>query len=109
MVRTDHGSLRWLLNFKQPEGQLARWIEILSMYEMTVEHRPGTHHRNADALSRRPCGKCKYDPDWEVNLRRGMEIEPRKSLVSVVKVKMNQSKPMMKNFLLSTCRLRTRK
>lgn len=26
-LRTDHGSLRWLQNFKKPEGQLARWIE----------------------------------------------------------------------------------
>ena len=23
-VRTDHASLRWLLNFRQPEGQIAR-------------------------------------------------------------------------------------
>ena len=28
-IRTDHGSLRWLLNFKDPEGQVARWIQIL--------------------------------------------------------------------------------
>jgi hypothetical protein len=26
-VRTDHSSLRWLLNFKDPEGMLARWLE----------------------------------------------------------------------------------
>ena len=26
-VRTDHSSLRWLLNFKNPEGQLALWLE----------------------------------------------------------------------------------
>jgi hypothetical protein len=32
-VRTDHSSLRWLLNFKNPEGQLACWLETLSMYE----------------------------------------------------------------------------
>ena len=26
LVRTDHGSLRWLMNFKNPEGQVAWWI-----------------------------------------------------------------------------------
>ncbi|GBN37863.1 Retrovirus-related Pol polyprotein from transposon 297 [Araneus ventricosus] len=28
-LRTDHASLRWLLNFKEPEGQIARWIQRL--------------------------------------------------------------------------------
>lgn len=28
LVRSDHGSLRWLFNFKNPEGQLARWLDI---------------------------------------------------------------------------------
>lgn len=54
VVRTDHGSLRWLMNFKEVEGQMARWIETLSMFQYTIEHRPGTRHGNADALSRRP-------------------------------------------------------
>ena len=44
-VRTDHGSLRCLLNFKNPEGQLARWIEVLSTYDMEIQHRPGTQHK----------------------------------------------------------------
>ena len=26
-VRTDYSSLRWLMNFKNPEGQVARWLE----------------------------------------------------------------------------------
>ena len=26
LVRSDHGALRWLLNFKNPEGQIARWF-----------------------------------------------------------------------------------
>ena len=26
ILRTDHGSLTWLRNFKEPEGQLARWL-----------------------------------------------------------------------------------
>ena len=55
IVRTDHGSLGWLLNFKNPEGQLARWLQVLSSYDMTIVHRPGRQHRNADALSRIPC------------------------------------------------------
>ncbi|XP_013381256.1 uncharacterized protein LOC106152279 [Lingula anatina] len=53
-VRTDHSSLTWLLRFKEPQGQLARWIEELSQYHMIVQHRPGVKHQNADALSRRP-------------------------------------------------------
>ena len=53
-VRTDHHSLLWLLNFKYPQGQLARWIEELSQYHLVVEYRPGKRHANADALSRIP-------------------------------------------------------
>ena len=55
-VRTDHASLVWLLNFKHPEGQLARWLEELGQYDMTILHRPGRLHQNADALSRMPVG-----------------------------------------------------
>ena len=59
-VRTDHGSLTWLLNFKNPEGQLARWLEILGTYDMEIEFRPGKYHNNADGLSRIPCNHCSY-------------------------------------------------
>ena len=51
-IRTDHNSLLWLLRFKEPQGQLARWIEELSQYNMTLKHRRGSLHSNADALSR---------------------------------------------------------
>ena len=51
-LRTDHGSLRWLYNFKDVQGQLARWIEILGTFDFEICHRPGTQHKNADALSR---------------------------------------------------------
>ncbi|MCG8045580.1 MAG: RNase H-like domain-containing protein, partial [Candidatus Thiodiazotropha endolucinida] len=53
-ARTDHSSLRWLMNFKNPEGQVARWLELLSSFNFTVEHRPGKLHGNADGLSRKP-------------------------------------------------------
>ena len=56
-IRTDHSALTWLQNFKQPEGQLARWLEQLQEFEFTIIHRPGKAHCNADALSRRHCSK----------------------------------------------------
>lgn len=53
-LRTDHHSLTWLMSFKEPQGQVARWLERLQEYDYTIEHRPGRQHGNADALSRRP-------------------------------------------------------
>ncbi|KAF7654556.1 hypothetical protein LDENG_00068320 [Lucifuga dentata] len=55
LLRTDHASLTWLLSFKEPESQVARWIEALQSYSFDVQHRAGRLHSNADALSRRPC------------------------------------------------------
>ncbi|CAK1595301.1 unnamed protein product [Parnassius mnemosyne] len=47
--------------FKNPEGQVARWIELLQEYDFVIEHRSGKSHGNADALSRRPCPEdCKH-------------------------------------------------
>ncbi|KAF7643856.1 hypothetical protein LDENG_00232190 [Lucifuga dentata] len=51
LLRTDHASLTWLLSFKEPEGQVARWIEALQSYSFDVQHRAGWQHSNADALS----------------------------------------------------------
>ena len=55
VIRTDHGALTWLQNFKSPEGQLARWLEKLQQYHFIIVHRPGLKHNNTDALSRLPC------------------------------------------------------
>ena len=54
-LRTDHGALTWLFSFKQPEGQIARWLEILSEYNFNITYRPGRIHSNCDGMSRRPC------------------------------------------------------
>ncbi|KAJ8356790.1 hypothetical protein SKAU_G00195840 [Synaphobranchus kaupii] len=62
LLCTDHASLTWLLNFKDPEGQVARWLEQLQGYDFEIRHRAGRLHGNADALSRRPCSaqECCY-------------------------------------------------
>jgi hypothetical protein len=61
LLRTDHGSLTWLRNFKEPEGQLARWLEQLQELDFVIIHRRGKAHTNADALSRLPCQQCGRD------------------------------------------------
>ena len=89
VVRTDHASLVWLMRFKNLEGQLARWMEELSQYDMQIQHRAGKKHINADALSRipnpeqecseyraghelesLPCGGCKYCQKVHFSWRR---------------------------------------
>ena len=65
MVRTDYSSFKWLQSFKDPEGQLARWLKILGEYQFTVEHCPGNKHSNADALSRIPCKQCGWQEELE--------------------------------------------
>lgn len=67
LVRTDHGALTWLLNFKNPEGQVARWLEVLQTYNFKIEHRPGKQHGNSDGLSRRPCSPCNHCDKKEIN------------------------------------------
>ncbi|GBM95150.1 Transposon Ty3-G Gag-Pol polyprotein, partial [Araneus ventricosus] len=74
LLRIDHASLRWLLNFREPEGQIARWIQRLQEYDFEIQHRKGTSHGNADALSRRPCKEsCKHCTNAEKKF--GMETD----------------------------------
>lgn len=42
IVRRDHQALVWLFKLREPKGRIARWIEILSQYDFSVEYRPGT-------------------------------------------------------------------
>ena len=60
-VRTDHGSLAWLVRFKLISSMLARWLEELAQYNMEILHHKGTDHVNADALSLIPDNVTVYD------------------------------------------------
>ena len=51
-MRTDHSALRWIMSLKEPENQMARWLEILSQHDFCVVHRQGIKYENANFLSR---------------------------------------------------------
>ena len=74
-IRTDHASLRWLTNFRNLEGQLCRWLNVLSTYDYEIVYRPGRLHSNSDALSRRPCidNNCVYCEKAENRFEHGCE------------------------------------
>jgi len=53
-IITDHYSLLWLHNLKDPQGRLARWALRLQPYNYTLIHRKGKEHVVPDMLSRLP-------------------------------------------------------
>lgn len=55
--RTDHGSLRWIFSFKDRQGQLARWLDVLSQYDFEIQH-PAT-----------PEYRCSIKDWWESILK----------------------------------------
>ena len=59
LLRTDHASLKWLMNFRDAEGMVARWAARIAAYDFTCEVRPGDKHGNADGMSR--CRQCKRE------------------------------------------------
>lgn len=77
-LRTDHSSLLWLRSFKEPEGQLARWLEQLEEYDFEIIHRQGKLHGNADALSRLPqtAGECGMSSNSVVSTVATMALRP---------------------------------
>ena len=73
---TDHGSLQWLLNFKHPDGQMARWLTFFGNYDLTIKYKPGKDNI-ADPLSRkRPCdADCKHCCRQELKEAKALERE----------------------------------
>ena len=51
-VITDHHSLLWLNNLRDPAGRLARWNTTLQAYDIKFVHRKGALNKVPDALSR---------------------------------------------------------
>ena len=85
LIRSDHGSLTWLMSFKNPQGQVASWIELLSEYDFQIQHQPGRKHQNTDGLSRTPCPQCGRS-DW-----KQLKLEAWKDLEIARKAKQLQN------------------
>jgi len=54
LIRTDHSSLRWLLNMDTAQGRVPRCRLRLSEFRYKVSTRPGREHHCSDAMSRLP-------------------------------------------------------
>ena len=52
VLQTDHNPLTWLSRVKDKNSKLLRWSLILQEFDMVIEHKKGSTHRNVDALSR---------------------------------------------------------
>jgi len=63
VLRMDHAALTYLKRTPHPVSQSARYLNTLEEYNYEVQYRPGDLHRNADALSRRPCHR-NAKPPW---------------------------------------------
>ena len=44
VIRTDHSAFRWVMSFKDPQDQMARWLEVLNQYRFKIVHRSGRKH-----------------------------------------------------------------
>lgn len=68
-VVTDHSSLRWLHNLRNPTGPLARWALEMLEYDYEVVHRKGVFNKVPDALSRM------YEGDPEIAIASVIQTE----------------------------------
>ncbi|CAM4526704.1 unnamed protein product [Lepidochelys kempii] len=48
----DHAPLQWMQQNKEKNARVTRWFLSLQPFQFTIQHRAGSHHSNADALSR---------------------------------------------------------
>lgn len=89
-VITDHHSLIWLNNLKDPCGRLCRWAVRLQQYNFSIIHRRGKEHVVPDLLSRsvpildavsipsiQPDFDCsKTNDNWYLKLREKIIRDP---------------------------------
>lgn len=88
-VITDHYSLLWLNNLKDPQGRLARWALRLQPYDFQLIHRKGKDNVVPDLLSRSTILKDKVTEVNHCNIVFPVELNDRWYLGMLDKVKEN--------------------
>uniref|UniRef100_A0A1Y1L0V4 RNA-directed DNA polymerase n=1 Tax=Photinus pyralis TaxID=7054 RepID=A0A1Y1L0V4_PHOPY len=87
-VVTDHHSLIWLSNLKDPRGRLSRWAVAMQQYDFEIIHRKGREHVVPDCLSRAVpvvdfVHNISHNPNnasdkWFDSLRESIVLQPQK-------------------------------
>lgn len=88
-VITDHASLLWLRNLRDPTSRLARWALKLQEFDFALMHRKGKLNVIADALSRSvEIVDVSIDCDEKYNqMRANVEEKPEKFPNYIIKDK----------------------
>ena len=66
-VVTDHHSLCYLMKVRKPYGRLTHWALRLQDYDFEIIYKPGSSHKDADALSRYPIGYDRLTERTEID------------------------------------------
>ena len=81
LVRTDNSAVRYWTKIHSesydPQGQTARWMVKLAMYDFDIKHRAGKQHSNADGVSRRPflmCAQCEIRHQGAYETKRQKKV-----------------------------------
>ena len=80
-IISDHACLHWLKRVVSPNMRLARWMLTLQGFDFTIEYKPGSCHKDADALSRYPVTETYIDkpkeevPTFVIPLRSVPELQ----------------------------------
>lgn len=82
IVITDHSSLIWLQNLKDPAGRLGRWVLKLQQFDFKFVHRKGKFNLVPDALSRAFVNELQLinfeSDDWYTHLKKEVAASPEK-------------------------------